>query len=156
MDIRIRDWLFSVDVDATFAHTTQNAGDHCLCGYCRNYYDCVDIVHPQIRGFLSRFGAVPEGPSELMPFAPTLLLAAYRITGTVVQWGESALFAGDIPVTVEVSRDGTFLLWVGELELPWCQEEPVEDVVSPANTPEFLEHMQQVWYMRHGEVLDFS
>ena len=31
------------------------------------------------------------------------------------------------------------------MELPWMQDEPVEDVVSPANQPEFLERMAQKW-----------
>lgn len=51
---------------------------------------------------------------------------------------------------------GTFHLWIGEMELPWVQAEPVEDVVSPANLPEFLERMQEMWSLRHGEEIVFS
>ena len=61
-----------------------------------------------------------------------------------------------VPVVAETSEDGTFLLWVGEMELPWIQIEPVEDVISPANMPEFLERMQEVWTLRHGDALVFS
>jgi len=40
--------------------------------------------------------------------------------------------------------------------LPWLQTESEEDVVSPANLPEFLERMQQIWLLRHGNEFVFS
>lgn len=127
-----------------------------MCAYCRNYYETVDTAYPNLRPFLEQFGVNIEGPSELMPFEPTLLLACYRVQGNIVSWGQSALSVNGIPVVAEASEDGTFLLWVGEMELPWIQIEPVEDVISPANMPEFLERMQEVWTLRHGDALVFS
>lgn len=127
-----------------------------MCAYCRNYYETVDTAYPNLRPFLEQFGVNIEGPSELMPFEPTLLLACYRVQGNIVSWGQSALSVNGIPVVAEASEDGTFLLWVGEMELPWIQAEPVEDVISPANMPEFLERMQEVWTLRHGDALVFS
>ena len=113
MILEYADWQFDVDVAATREHTLKNASDHCMCAYCRNYYETVDTAYPNLRPFLEQFGVNIEGPSELMPFEPTL-------------------------------------------QLPWIQIEPVEDVISPANMPEFLERMQEVWTLRHGDALVFS
>lgn len=154
--IELADWCFRVDVDATRAHTTQNATDHCKCAYCKNYYEALDRTYPGLRPFLAKFGVNPSGPSELMPFEPTLMLACYRVMGEIQQWGTAQLEADGVLITPEAGEDGSFLLWVGEVELPWLQEEPMEDVVSPANLPEFLERMQDVWMLRHGDELIFS
>jgi len=63
-----------------------------------------------------------------------------RINRVVVQRGR-------LP---EAADDDSFFLWVGEMMLPWLQEEAEEDVVSPANLPEFMERMEQIWLLRHG------
>ena len=153
---RISDWCFDVDVDATLAHTKKNAADHCTCGYCKNYYESVARIYPQLIAFLEGFGVDFNGPSELMPFEPTYLLACYRVHGRVVTWGNRTLTIAGIPVTVELAEKGTFFLWVGEMELPWLQEEDMDEVVSPANLPEFLDRMEAVWILRHGDNLTFS
>lgn len=156
MILECADWRFQVDIDATRRRTTKNASDHCECAYCRNYYDAVDMAYPNLRRFLDQFGVNLFGPSELMPFEPTLMLACYRVEGEILQWGKAELFVNGIPIVPEVGEKGTFLLWVGEVELPWLQQESVEDVVSPANLPEFLERMQDVWILRHGDEFVFS
>lgn len=156
MTLKFDDWCFQVNVEATREQTTRYSADHCTCGYCKNYYDTVETAYPAACAFLAQFGVNIHGPSELMPFEPTLLLACYRIQGEVLQWGHGQLFAGDIPVTVEQGDNGTFLLWAGEFQLPWVQQESEEDVVSPANLPEFLERMQNVWQLRHGTILYLS
>lgn len=156
MILKLDDWCFRVDLEATQAHTTKNASDHCLCGYCKNYYDAVSAVYPALQDCLTRFGVNMNGPSELMPFEPTLLLACYRVQGEILTWGSAQLKVDGIQITPESGDDGSFLLWVGELALPWLQEEAAEDVVSPANLPEFLERMQQMWLMRHGNEFVFS
>lgn len=148
MVIHLADWSFSVDREATLSHTMLCASDHCLCAYCRNYYETVDSAHPSLRPFLERFGIVPEGPSELMPLEPTLMAAAYRVTGEILRTG-SPIHLNGIPIRPESAESGTFFLWVGEMELPWNQPEPVEDVISPANQPEFLDRMAKKmleWY----------
>ena len=151
MILNIADWSFDVDVDATSIHTMENSTDHCTCGYCKNYYEAVAETYPELISFLEQFGVDFNGPSELMPFEPTLLLACYRIHGSILKWGENPFRATDVPVTVETAEDDTFLLWVGELVLPWLQEEDMDEVISPANLPEFLERMEEVWLLRHGE-----
>lgn len=156
MIIEFLDWRFQVDVEATLAHTTKNSTDHCTCAYCRNYYEAIDRCYPELRSFLAQFGVNLDGPSELMPFEPTLMLACYRIQGKVLQWGREAVQVKQIPIVPETAEDGTFLLWVGEVELPWLQDEDMDEVISPANLPEFLERMQEVWLLRHGETIVFS
>lgn len=156
MILEIEGWQFRLDIEATRRHTKKNAADHCSCAYCRNYYDAVEGLFPDLRNFLQQFGVNYQGPSELMPFEPTLMLACYRIKGKILKWGKDPLFAQGIPVLPEAADEESFFLWVGELEIPWLQVEPVEEVVSPANLPEFLERMQQIWLLRHGEEIIFS
>ena len=156
MTLKLADWYFQVDAEATREQTTRYSFDHCTCGYCKNYYDTMESTYPEVCEFLDQFGVNIQGPSELMPFEPTLMLACYRIRGDIIQWGSAELWAGDIPVTVERGEDSTFLLWVGELQLPWVQQEAQEDVISPANLPEFLERMQDMWQLRHGTILYLS
>lgn len=145
MTITIADWEFSVNVDATLEHTTKNSTDHCTCAYCRNYYESVDIAHPRLRPVLAKFGIALEGPSELMPLEPTLMLACYRVHGEIFHRGEARIHVDDVPLIPEPEGKGTFLLWVGEMALPWLQEEAMEDVISPANQPDFLERMARKW-----------
>lgn len=156
MRLQFGDWIFDVDPAATGERTRKYSFDHCECGYCKNFYDTIDQAHPQLRPALEQFGIHLEGPCELMPFEPTLMLACYRVDGSIVQWGKSGLFTSGVPLIPEAGDDDTFLLWVGELRIPWVQKEKPEDVVSPANFPEFLERMQNIWMLRHGEEFLFS
>ncbi len=145
MRISLADWLFEVNVEQTMAYTAKCSTDHCMCAYCRNFYEAVDGAHPALRPFLSRFGVTLDGPSELMPFEPTLLMAAYRVTGQITRVGLDRMHVNGVPVRPEAGEGGTFLLWVGEMEVPWLQEEPEEEVVSPANEPEFMARMLDKW-----------
>lgn len=156
MNITISDWIFDVDPDATAAHTTKNSTDHCTCAYCRNYYEALELTHSQLLTFLSGFGINFQGPSELMPFTPTMMLACYRVHGKIQNWGREVLKVDGVPIIPEANDDGTFFLWVGELELPWLQEEDMDEVVSPANQPEFLLRMQEVWLTRNSADTIFS
>lgn len=151
MILEFGDWRFDVDVEATRDRTARYSFDHCECAYCRNFYNAVDQSYPLLRSALGNFGIHLEGPCELMPFEPTLMLACYRVDGRILQWGRSNLYANGVQLLPENSDEGTFLLWVGELQLPWMQEESVDEVVSPANLPEFMDRMRQVWLLRHGE-----
>lgn len=156
MILEAADWRFRVDAEATRERTSRYSFEHCQCSYCKNFYDSVDQAHPGLRPVMEQFGVNLEGPSELMPFQPTLLLACYRVDGQILQWGKTPLYVSGIPVVPESGDESTFLLWVGEMEVPWLQEESMEEVVSPANLPEFLSRMQAVWQLRHGEEFVFS
>lgn len=156
MDLKLGDWTFRVDVEATSERTRRYSYDHCQCAYCKNFYDAIDLTYPELRPAMENFGIHLEGPCELMPFEPTLMLACYRVDGQILQWGKSQLSVRGLQILPEAGDSETFLLWVGEIPLPWIQKEPVEDVVSPANLPEFMDRMRQIWVLRHGEDLIFS
>ena len=156
MILTFGDWQFDVDVDATRERTRKYSFEHCECGYCKNFYEVIDQAHPHLRPALDTFGINPEGPCELMPFEPTLMLACYRVDGQILKWGQSQMYASGIPLIPEDGDSETFLLWVGEMPIPWVQAELPEDVVSPANLPEFLERMQTVWNLRHGTEFIYS
>ena len=150
-NISIADWQFRVDRDSTQDYTMKCSTDHCLCPYCRNFYETVDAAHPRLRSVLDGFGIFLDGPCEVMPLEHNLILAAYRITGTIAQTGKLRLYVDDVPLIPEAGENGTFLLWVGPMELPWTQEIAPEDVISPANEPEFLERMAAKWMELSGD-----
>ena len=156
MKITLADWIFEVDTAATAAYTLKCSTDHCTCAYCRNYYETIDMAHPTLRPFLRRFGILAEGPSEVMPLEPTLVMAGYRVTGRILTRGKARMHADHVPVHIEESDEGTFLLWVGEMELPWNQPEPMDDVISPANQPEFLLRMNDKWAQLNGVEVIYS
>lgn len=149
MVLKAADWSFRVDVNATREQSIRYSEDHCTCSYCQNYYDTVEEIYPKLKGFLEEFGINMHGPIEVMPFEPTLFLACYRVKGQILNWGFHSLYADGISVVPEAGDENTFLLWVGEMELPWVQLISPEEVVSPANLPEFLDRMQQIWLYRH-------
>ena len=150
MTFDLADWRVQVDVDATRRHTSENASDHCDCAYCRNFYETLPNRYPGLCVALTRLGIDPLGPCELMPFTPNLYLACYPVKGRILRWGRSQLAVGDIPIVLETGEIDGFFLWAGELELPWVQPEPANEVRSPANMPEFLERMRRTWLLRHG------
>ena len=143
MVISLADWEFSVDCDATWAYTQKCSEDHCTCPYCENFYENVDRACPNLRPVLSRFGIYLNGPCEVMPFEPTIVAACYRVTGRITKRGQSRLYVDDVALRPEEADDNTFFLWVGEMELPWTQEEDMDEVLSPANQPEFMDRMMQ-------------
>lgn len=141
----VADWKFQVDTRSTAEHTVKNSTDHCLCAYCRNYYETVDLAYPRLRQVLGKFGITMEGPSELMPLEPAIVLACYRVKGKILQSGDTRIYVDDVRIFPEAGDEESFLLWVGAMALPWVQEEPMEDVLSPANEPEFLDRMARKW-----------
>ena len=156
MILKLGDWRFRVNVEATAARTQKYSFEHCQCSYCKNFYDAIDIAYPELRPVMEQFGINLEGPCELMPFEPTLMLACYRVDGKILKWGKSRLSVKGVSLLPEAGDENTFLLWVGEMQLPWLQQEAVEDVVSPANLPEFMERMQEIWSLRHSNTFLYS
>ena len=141
MILRQGDWQFRVDVEQTMDYTYQCSLDHCTCPYCQNFYENADRAHPSLRPVLSRFGICFDGPCEVMPFEPDLVAAAYRVTGEITVKGKEQLHADGVDIRPENSDENTFLLWVGPMELPWTQDVDMDEVISPANQPEFLDRM---------------
>ena len=151
IQITLADWQFSVDAEGTTAHSMKCSLDHCLCAYCRNYYETVDSAHPTLRSFLERFGLCIEGPSEVMPLEPDYVMTGYRVLGKILRKGQTRMHVDSVPVHFEEADENSFFLWAGAMELPWLQSEPMEDVLSPANQPEFLDRMAKKWMELNGE-----
>ena len=150
MVLKIDDWIFEVDVDKTAAHSSLVSSEHCTCAYCSNYYLTITEDCPDLEAFLQQFGVLMDAPSEMYPIEPILYLSGYRVTGEILQWGKAPMMVSGVPVTAEPSANGTFWLEVGEVVLPWVLDEDMDEVVSPANEPEFLERMYQKIAMRNG------
>lgn len=150
MMIKIDDWEFNVDLDTTMAYSSQEAEDHCICGYCRNFYAAVDMVYPNLRAFLARFGVCIEAPDELIPYEPTAMEGFYAVCGSVLRFGSKPMSVDGLSICIAepadlhvnvVCPEPCFVLNTGIIELPWVLDEKPEDVVSPANEPSFLQDM---------------
>lgn len=151
MVLQIEDWFFEIDFDRTTEHSSFVSSEHCTCGYCENYYRSVNLVYPDLKAFLLRFGVRIDGPSEMYPIEPTLYLAGYRVFGRILQFGNGPVMVSGVPVMPEPMDDAHFMLEVGEMPLPWVMAEDMNEVISPANEPEFLERMYRKILLRHAD-----
>ena len=150
MNLRIQDWEFDVDLERTRDHSDFASGDHCTCGYCENYYQAAPMCYPGLKSFLKDFGVNLDAAVEMYPFEPTLYLAGYRVTGRILKFGIEPIMVDGIPVSAEPREDGFFVLEIGEMPLPWVMRENPEDVISPANEPEFLIKMYRKRFENSG------
>lgn len=153
MILQINDWIFDIDYEKTRDHSSFASSDHCICGYCENYYRAVTVTYPNLRPFLKQFGLEIDGPVEMWPFEPTLCLAGYRVTGKIIQIGREPMMVDGVPVTAEPIDERLFRVEAGEMELPWMLAEDRNEVVSPANEPEFLQKMYRKMLSRSGSDL---
>lgn len=148
MILQINDWIFRIDMEKTKEHSSFVSSEHCTCGYCENYYRAVNLTCPDLKAFLLRFGIKVDGPSEMYPIEPTLYLAGYRVFGTIMQFGNAPMMVNGIPVTPEPVDEAHFMLEVGQIPLPWVMAQDWNEVISPANEPEFLEKMYRKLLLR--------
>ena len=70
----------------------------------------------------------------------------YVVFGSILKHGKERIKVGE--AYLEAAEDPEleysmpyFVLYVQELVIPWVLEEPMKDVVSPANEPSFLKKM---------------
>ena len=150
MIIDIDDWKFDVDLTATMEYSAAEAAEHCTCGYCRNFYTAVDAAYPNLRPFFARFGIDIEAPEELSPYEGTLLDACYAVNGKVLHRGRKPMIVDGLPIDVSDAEENdinvncpnpNFVLLTGLMEVPWVLDEPMDEVVSAANEPSFLQKM---------------
>lgn len=148
MIIKIDDWEFDVDLDTTMAYSSREAEDHCTCGYCRNFYASVDKVYPNLRRFFAQFGVDIEAPDELIPYEPALMEGFFAVCGKVLHFGLKPITIDGLGISVAdpdalhvnvFCPEPYFVLNTELMELPWVLEERMEDVVSAANEPSFLQ-----------------
>ena len=151
MILQIDDWKFDIDMERTMEYSANEAAGHCDCGYCRNFYAAVDLQYPNFRSFLAQFGLNAEAPDELMPFdlnQQMCYMGVYVVAGRILQKGKQNLCVDGIFISPEIDSQinhnvlmPCFYLTIDQMDLPWVLDEPMKDVVSPANLPDFLRKM---------------
>lgn len=151
MIVQVSDWVFEVDVSATMAYSAHVWEDHCTCGYCRNFYETLDGEYPSLMPFLKQFGMNSLTPEEMSPVEPTLCIVSYCISGTIVKRGIYPVDTGEVVFTVSTHEENPlyelpfgkpfFVLTTRLLELPWVLDEDMDEVISPANEPEYMQRM---------------
>lgn len=151
MIVQAADWIFDVDISKTMTYSAGIWEDHCLCGYCRNFYETLNKVYPQLNAFLKKFGMNSLTPEEMSPIEPTLCIASYCICGRIVQNGIYPIDIDGVVLTVSQQEDNPdyepgfgerfFVLTTGILDLPWTLDEDMDEVISPANEPEYMQRM---------------
>lgn len=153
MILQIDDWKFGIDMTATMAYSAAEAAEHCDCAYCRNFYAAVDDTYPHLRSFFAQFGINIEAPDELMPFDVEQQMwydGVYLVCGSILSAGSSDLVCDGVSIRPtqnhelhinSVCPEPHFYLDVGIFSIPWVLNEPMEEVVSPANFPTFIKKM---------------
>ena len=149
MILQIEDWKFDIDLQRTMEYSSQEAADHCDCAYCRNFYTAVDKVCRYLRPFLAQFGLDVEAPDVLYPYdidGKMFYEGEYLVFGSIIERGKHAITVGS--AYVEPMEKSThehdaahFVLSLENLEIPWELDEPLEDVISTANEPSFIQKM---------------
>ena len=151
MLLKVADWLFDVDFPDTMAYSAGVWEDHCTCGYCRNFYETLDNAYPSLKPFMKQFGMNSLTPEEMSPIEPTLCRITYCISGRIVKRGIYPVDSGEVVFTISTDEENPFfdppfgkpffVLTTGLLELPWVLEEDMDEVISPANEPEYMQRM---------------
>ena len=145
MILQIDDWKFDIDMECTMAYSANEVAVHCDCAYCRNFYGAIDQLHPQLRPFLAQFGLDIEAPEEMLPVIDESILydPTYKVFGRIIQQGSFEMQAGLCSIVAREEANDCFLLDCYEVFLPWTLNEPLEEVLSPANEPSLLQRMVQ-------------
>ena len=150
MILKFGDWIFDVNIPETMDYSAHIASDPCSCGYCRNFRRTIDDAYPQLKTFLEQFGMDSQTPEEMSPIEPTLCNAFYCISGSVIKRGIYPIDLNGIVLSVPDEPDPLynppfgkpfFVFDTGLLDLPWVLKEDMDEVISPANEPEYLQRM---------------
>ena len=150
MILEVADWIFDVNIPATMEYSAHVGKDQCTCGYCRNFVSTLNDAYPQLKVFLEQFGMNSLTPEEMSPIEPTLCMVSYCISGTVVKRGIYPIDLGGVVLSVPMEADPLyeptcgkpfFVFNTGLLDLPWVLDEDMDEVISPANEPEYMQRM---------------
>jgi hypothetical protein len=152
MILQIDDWKFDIDMERTMAYSAKEAAEHCDCAYCRNFYAAVDEHCSALRPFLAQFGLDIEAPDVLYPYDAywdrMCYEGKYVVFGSIIKPGTRHFdllnaYIWPMEDTEFSFEEPHFVLSLEELEIFWVLDEPLKDVVSPANEPPFLKKMWQ-------------
>lgn len=149
MILRVNDWEFDIDMERTMAYSAAESAEHCNCAYCRNFYETVDVHCSQLRPFLAQFGLQIDAPDELMPYDVADRIwyeGKYAVFGKINVFGKDRIFLENVSIwpmkDASFTLEGAyFVLNLEDMDLPWALQEPLKDVISPANEPTFLKIM---------------
>ncbi len=154
MRITHNDWSFEIDIPKTEDYHAKQLSDLCQCGYCRNFNLALPGVYQQLCLFLDTLHTDFRAVDELMPFEPTFLEATYCICGSIIQRGNSPILLDGVriqPTDIsELDFDSScpapaFAIIVSDISVPWLLNEDMDEVISPANEPEYLQRMWNRW-----------
>ena len=144
MLLEFSDWLFYSDWDATRAYAAEEMAEHCTCAYCRNYYRIVDSVYPNLRQFLSRFGAEIEAPESLTPITSELYQASFVVQGKILRKGSEPIWVHDIAITAEENVEPDwFVIQLGIMKLPWVLEQSLDSVPEPYGLADMISDIRK-------------
>lgn len=139
MILEFHDWIFFVDVESTKVYAAEELLEHCTCAYCRNFYQVVDSIYPNLRYFLSRFGANIEAPESFTPITSDLYQATYVVQGKIIRKGSEPIWVHDIAITVDdYEEPDFFLIQFGIMKLPWILEQSLDTVPKPYGLTDIL------------------
>ena len=153
MKLKIEDLEFDIDLDATMIQHAKEAEDPCDCAYCRNFSAAIDGSYPNLRTFLAQFGVDITIPDESMPYDRPQQMwyqNVYTVCGRILSGDEAAIEVDGTEVYFHTANhhqinsscpEPHFFVDVGMMMLPWILDEPMAQVVSPANDPSFLQKM---------------
>ena len=131
MILEFSDWMFFADTESTKEYAEQELAEHCKCGFCQNFYQVVDKTYPDLRYFLSRFGANIEAPESLIPISPELYQASYVVQGKILRIGSEPIWVHDIAITAEEEDPDWFILQLGIMNLPWSLPQDPDSIPKP-------------------------
>ena len=153
MHLKIDGLTFDIDLDQTMIHRAREAENPCGCAYCRNFSTAIDGTYPNLRPFLAQFGLDITLPDESMPYdQPSEMWYehVYSVCGRILSGDETTIEIDGTEVHFHNENlhqinascpQPRFFITVGMMRLPWVLDEPMAEVVSPANEPSFLRKM---------------
>ena len=98
MILEIDGWKFQIFDVTTRKHYAKEVAEHCTCSTCRNFYQTVDQIYPELRPFLAQFGVHVEAPEEMMAPIQTMCDCYYTVCGKILEEGNEAIVVGDTKV----------------------------------------------------------
>ena len=154
MILEIDGWKFQIFDVATRKYYTREVAGHCTCATCRNFYQTVDNVCPELRPFLARFGVHVEAPDSMSAPIQTICDCYYAVCGKILEAGEEPISIGNTVVYPQTSEeamvdtdmdDPYFFLYISPLNVPWVLEEPMETIVTPEKEQQVISKILGKW-----------
>lgn len=154
MILEIDGWKFQIFDVTTRKYYAREVAGHCTCATCRNFYQTVDNVCPELRPFLARFGVHVEAPDSMSAPIQTICDCYYAVCGKILEAGEEPIFIGNTVVYPQTCEDAMvdtdmdepyFFLYISPLNVPWVLEEPMETIDTPEKEQQVISKILSKW-----------